>query len=109
VELDGALRLGPDVEAVEGRTFDYRVNEAHAERFLAAASRYLEGLQLDDLVPDQAGVRPKLVPPGGGVPDFLVAEESARGMPGWVNLIGIESPGLTASLEIAEYVQSLLG
>jgi L-2-hydroxyglutarate oxidase LhgO len=108
LELDGSCRLGPDVEAVAGRARDYDVSEHKARAFFETASRYLPGLGEADLYPDQAGIRPKLVPPDGGVGDFVVAEESARGLPGWVNLIGIESPGLTASLEVAARVESLL-
>jgi L-2-hydroxyglutarate oxidase LhgO len=62
----------------------------------------------DDLSPDMAGIRPKLQPPGGPVRDFVIAEESARGLPGLVNLVGIDSPGLTSSLAIADEVARLL-
>lgn len=110
VELDGGLRLGPDVEPLPGRALDYAVDAGAAGRFLSAASAYLDGLGEGDLVPDQAGIRPRLGDPagGGGVPDFLIREESARGLPGWINLLGIESPGLTCSLEIAAHVAGLL-
>lgn len=108
LELDGSCRLGPDAEAVTGRVRDYDVSEHKARAFFEAARRYLPGLNEADLYADQAGIRPKLVPPDGSVADFVVAEESARGLPGWVNLIGIESPGLTAALEIAARVESLL-
>ncbi len=60
-------------------------------------------------MPDQSGVRPRLGTPGGPVRDFVIREESAGGLPGWVNLVGIESPGLTASLAIAGRVAALLG
>jgi L-2-hydroxyglutarate oxidase LhgO len=112
VELDGAARLGPDVEpmtkpAVWGAP-DYRVDEARRGRFFAAASSYLRGFREEDLSPDQSGVRPKLSRPGEPARDFVIAEESERGLPGWVNLVGIESPGMTCALEIAERVTSLL-
>jgi L-2-hydroxyglutarate oxidase LhgO len=107
LELDGSVRLGPDVEAIE-RVQDYRVDDARAEAFAQAASRYLPAIVAADLAADQAGIRPKLRPAGGGVPDFIVREESDRGRPGLVNLVGIESPGLTACLEIARRVSSLL-
>jgi L-2-hydroxyglutarate oxidase LhgO len=108
VELDGSARLGPDVEPLEGRAQDYRVDEARAPAFLAAARTYLRGLELDDLSPDQAGIRPKLSRPGEPARDFVIAEESARGLPRWVSLVGIESPGLTCCLEIADRVARLL-
>lgn len=108
LDLTGALRLGPDIEYLADRTQNYSVSPGLATAFFAAASRYLEGLELDDLAPDQAGIRPKLQAPGAGFRDFVIAEESARGLPGWINLIGIESPGLTCSLEIAARVHDLL-
>jgi len=108
LDLGGGARLGPDVEVLPDRRTDYDVPASAAPRFLEAASRYLKGLVLEDLTPDQSGIRPKLGVPGGAVRDFVVAEESSRGLHGWVNLIGIESPGLTASLAIAREVEGLL-
>lgn len=108
VELDGGIRLGPDVEPRADRTLDYAVDEGRRERFFRAASRYVRGLSLDALAPDQSGMRPKLTVPDGAVPDFVIAEESARGLPGLVNLIGIESPGLTSALPIADEVAALV-
>jgi L-2-hydroxyglutarate oxidase LhgO len=95
--MDGAARLGPDVEPIS-RERDYRVDPSRAGAFFAAASRYLTGIQPEDLTPDYAGIRPKV---GGG--DFIVEARDA-----WINLIGIESPGLTASLVLAERVAALL-
>jgi L-2-hydroxyglutarate oxidase LhgO len=108
LDLAGSMRLGPDLEYLPGRAQDYDVPERLREVFLAAASRYLEGLQLDDLAPDLAGIRPKLQAPGEPPRDFVIGEESARGLPGWVNLVGIESPGLTCCLEIAAMVADAL-
>jgi L-2-hydroxyglutarate oxidase LhgO len=108
VDLAGGIRLGPDVEVLRDRAESYAVEEGRRATFLAAASRYLTGFTPDDLVPDQAGIRPKLGTPGGPVRDFVLCEESARGLPAWVNLIGIESPGLTASLAIGRRVAALL-
>jgi L-2-hydroxyglutarate oxidase LhgO len=101
LDLAGGLRLGPDVRYLPERRQDYDVPAELRETFHAAASRFLEGLDPDDLTPDLAGIRPKLQGPGEPFRDFVVAEESARGFPGWVNLVGIESPGLTCCLEIA--------
>lgn len=98
-------RLGPNAFPV-GR-LDYEVDASHREDFWRAASRYLPGLKLADLSPGTSGIRPKLSA-DGSFRDFIIAEESGRGLPGWVNLIGIESPGLTASPAIAEFVADLL-
>jgi L-2-hydroxyglutarate oxidase LhgO len=107
IGLDGTLRLGPDAERLTERTLDYRVDPARAAAILREAQTYWPGLRLADLAPDYAGIRPKLAA-DGTFRDFIVAEESARGLPGWVNLAGIESPGLTAALAIAERVEGHL-
>jgi L-2-hydroxyglutarate oxidase LhgO len=108
LDLAGGVRLGPDVERLEHRRQDYTVDPGRAVHFAAAAGRYLPQVSLADLRPDQAGIRARRVVPEGGAPDFIIVEESARGLPSWVNLIGIESPGLTAALPIADRIVSLL-
>ena len=108
VDLDGELKLGPDAEVLAVRRQDCSVDEGRRAPFLAAARRYLPDLGEDDLSPDQAGIRARLQVPGGPFRDFVVAEESGRGLPGWVNLVGIESPGLTSCLELAGAVRSAL-
>ena len=108
VDLDGELKLGPDVEVLAERRQEYAVDEGRRGAFLAAARRYLPSLGEDDLSPDQAGIRARLQAIGAPFRDFVVAEESARGLPGWVNVVGIESPGLTSCLEIAREVRRLL-
>ncbi len=105
-DLGGRLRLGPDAEYVDA--LDYHVDPAKGAAFARAARRYLPALQEAWLAPDYAGIRPKLAAPGEGFRDFVVAEESDAGLPGLVNLIGIESPGLTAALAIARRVADLL-
>lgn len=104
--VDGVLRFGPDARYVD--RVDYRVDPAEAGRFAAAVRRYLPEVREDQLVPDFAGVRSKLAGPGEGFRDFVVREETDAGAPGLVNCIGIESPGLTASLAIGERVAALL-
>jgi L-2-hydroxyglutarate oxidase LhgO len=106
LDLGGRLRLGPDATYVD--EVDYAVDAAKAEAFAAAARRYLPELRAEWLSPDQAGVRAKLAAPGEAFRDFVIAEESARGRPGLVSLVGIESPGLTAAPAIAEEVADLL-
>jgi L-2-hydroxyglutarate oxidase LhgO len=105
--LDGGLKIGPNsVGAVRG---DYSVDPAHRADFLARASRFLPFLELGDLSPDMAGIRPKLYRLGEPFRDFVIREESSRGLAGLVNLVGMESPGLTSCLTIAEEVERLLG
>jgi L-2-hydroxyglutarate oxidase LhgO len=106
LDQQGEVRLGPDTEFVDA--LDYAVDASRAESFARAASRYLPGLRADDLRPDTAGIRPKLAPADGKFQDFVVAEQSARGLPRWIDLCGIESPGLTASLAIADEVAKML-
>ena len=108
LDLGGRLRFGPDVEYLPDRRTDYRVDPARRDAFAAAARRILPDVRDDDLEPDISGIRPKLQAPGGPFRDFVVAEESARGLPGFVDLIGIESPGLTAAPAIAERVAALV-
>lgn len=108
VDLDGELKLGPDVEPLAERRARYAVDEGRRDAFLAAARRYLPSLEGDDLSPDQSGIRARLQAIGAPFRDFVVAEESERGLPGWMNLVGIESPGLTCCLEIAREVRRRL-
>ncbi len=106
MDLGGRYRLGPDTEYID--ELHYQVDPDKAERFAAAARRYLPEIKASDLAPDFAGIRPKLQGPDQGFHDFVIAEESSNGAPGWINLLGIESPGLTASEAIAMRVVDLL-
>jgi L-2-hydroxyglutarate oxidase LhgO len=106
IDSQGRQRLGPNAFAVTD--LDYDVDQSHAASFFEAASAYLEGLRPEDLVPGTSGIRPKLAS-DGSFRDFIISEEAKHGFPGWVNLIGIESPGLTASPAIADFVADLLG
>ena len=105
LSVDGSVRLGPDTKYVD--KIEYTVNENDKADFYRAAHRYLPSIQPEDLLPDFAGVRPKLQGPGKGFCDYIIRDESDKGLPGLINLIGIESPGLTASPAIAEYVAGL--
>ena len=102
LDLAGQARFGPDVEWVQ--RIDYRVDPKRAERFYAAIRRYWPGLPEDSLAPGYAGIRPKTAGPGEPAPDFVVQGPRTHGVPGLVNLFGIESPGLTASLALAAMV-----
>ncbi len=106
IDLAGRVRFGPDHHYIDSP--DYRVDEDRAPLFREAASRYLPHLAAADFHPDMCGIRPKLQGPGEAPRDFVIREETEAGLPGFVNLVGIESPGLTASLAIAAYVGDLL-
>ena len=106
LDLSGALRAGPDAEYVERPRYD--VDPAKGALFGAALRRYLPDVRDADLSPDYAGVRPKLQAPGESARDFVIADAAAHGVPGLVNLLGIESPGLTASEALAEQVARLV-
>lgn len=106
LDLAGQARFGPDVEWVEELNYD--VDPARAEKFYAAIRRYWPGLHDDALTPDYAGIRPKLTQAGQPAADFTVHGAADHGLPRCVILYGIESPGLTSSLAIAEYVEQML-
>ena len=105
-DLAGRIRFGPDAEFVDALDFDVDPDKASA--FSRAVARYLPQVTLESLAPEMSGIRPRLAGPGEGFRDFVVAEESAAGWPGFVNCLGIESPGLTAAPAIAERVRGLL-
>ena len=105
LDLAGQARFGPDVEWIE--TIDYRVDPRRGDSFYAAIRRYWPALPDDALQPAYSGVRPKSVPPGAPGQDFGIEGPRDHGVPGLVNLFGIESPGLTASLAIADHVKEL--
>ncbi len=105
LDLAGRARFGPDVQWID--TVDYAVDPARAEHFYPAIRRYWPALPDGALRPAYAGIRPKLSGPGEPPADFHIQGPAAHGMP-IVNLFGIESPGLTASLAIAEYVAQLV-
>ncbi|HEB90271.1 MAG TPA: NAD(P)/FAD-dependent oxidoreductase [Deltaproteobacteria bacterium] len=104
LDLAGRLRFGPDTEYVDEVRFD--VDPTKAEGFRRAVARYLPRVGDRALVPDQAGIRPKLAGPGEGFRDFVIEETSDRGAPGFVACLGIESPGLTAALAIGDRIAS---
>ncbi|NIX75796.1 NAD(P)/FAD-dependent oxidoreductase [Microvirga terricola] len=107
LDLNGRMRFGPDVEWIERE--DYTVDPQRAESFYASIRRYWPGLPDGALTPDYCGVRPKLTGPGEPAADFCIESPAEHGLPGLVHLFGIESPGLTSSLSIAEDVAERLG
>jgi len=106
LDLAGQARFGPDVEWVERISYD--VDPRRAARFYAAIRRYWPGLPDDSLSPGYAGIRPKTSGPGEPASDFEIQGPRRHGVAGLVNLFGIESPGLTASLALARRVLSEL-
>ncbi|HEU65311.1 MAG TPA: FAD-dependent oxidoreductase, partial [Chloroflexi bacterium] len=99
--FDGRVLIGPSAHYVEA--IDYAVDDTQKQYFYDSAKRYLPFIELEDLAPESAGVRPKLQGPGESFRDFVIAHEEKAGFPGLINLIGIESPGLTASPAIGQY------
>jgi len=102
VDMGGQAKFGPDVEWIPG--IDYTVDPHRADKFYAAVRKYWPGLKDGALQPGYAGIRPKIVPPGAPAQDFTIQGPAEHGVAGLIHLFGIESPGLTASLALAERV-----
>ena len=112
LDLAGQARFGPDVEWIAPASpgaIDYRVDAARGDAFYAEIRRYWPALPDGALMPAYSGVRPKLQRPGEAAQDFMLQGPAEHGVAGLMNLFGIESPGLTASLAIADEVLSRLG
>lgn len=104
LDLAGQARFGPDLSTVT--EIDYSFDESRLDQFYRAIVRYFPALRKESLQPGFTGIRPKIGPPGTGPIDFIIQDSGAHGVPGLINLFGIESPGLTASLAIAEEVSN---
>ncbi len=107
LDMAGRMRFGPDVEWLESES--YTVDPKRAESFYASVRTYFPGLPDNSLVPDYCGIRPKLTGKGEPAADFLIDGPADHGLPRLVNLFGIESPGLTSALSIAEEVGGAVG
>ncbi|MFH1441026.1 MAG: NAD(P)/FAD-dependent oxidoreductase [Candidatus Omnitrophota bacterium] len=105
VDMAGGVRLGPDDEYLKGRVQDYSVDPLCRLKFYDSARRFIPFISEEDLSADTSGIRPKLQEQGGDFRDFVISDEADKGFPGFINLIGIESPGLTASLAISRHVK----
>ncbi|MHB8907516.1 MAG: NAD(P)/FAD-dependent oxidoreductase [Syntrophales bacterium] len=105
-DLNGRVRFGPDDEYVTELSYD--VDEGRRDAFAQSIRRYLPTLRPETLHPDMSGIRPKLQGPGEPPRDFIVRDEAEAGFPGLINLIGMESPGLTGCIAIARYVANLV-
>ena len=111
LDLEGRMRLGPDAEWLPDAWREdpmYCVDDAKRGVFWSSAHRYLPWLEPSDIFPEGAGVRPRIFGPGEPQRDFIIVHETERDLPGFVNLIGIESPGLTSSPAIARLISALL-
>ncbi|MGO4330644.1 NAD(P)/FAD-dependent oxidoreductase [Cupriavidus sp. 2TAF22] len=111
LDLGGQCKFGPDLDWRDG--VDYRFDESRKPRFLEAVRHYYPGLRDEDLQPGYTGIRARLAGPGSSMhntaTDFVIQDASAHGVRGLVNLFGIESPGLTASLALGDHVRELAG
>lgn len=108
IDLGEGLKLGPNTIYLKDKKINYDVDPEHKTDFFKSAKQYFPFLELEDLRPDQAGIRPKLQGIGDHFRDFVIKEEKENGYANFINLIGIESPGLTASLAIADYVKKMI-
>ena len=106
LDLAGRMRFGPDVEWTD-REY-YPVDPKRAEVFYAAIRTYFPALPDNSLAPDYAGIRPKITGPGEPAADFLIDAPAQHGVPGLVQMFGIESPGLTSSMSLGDEVASYL-
>jgi L-2-hydroxyglutarate oxidase LhgO len=105
INLNGELSFGPNAFYVD--TLDYGVDDSYHDEFFNSIKTYMD-IDFDDVWPDSSGIRPKLQGPGEEERDFIISDEKDKGYPNFINLIGIESPGLTCCLSIAEYVETLI-
>jgi len=106
LDLSGRVRFGPDSRYLSnGQSQDYSVDEERKPAFYDSIRKYLPGISMDALSPDMSGIRPKVQGPGDPMMDFIIREESDRGFPGLIDLVGIESPGLTSCLAIGKHIK----
>jgi L-2-hydroxyglutarate oxidase LhgO len=103
MDLNGRLKLGPDTTYIDRRE-DYQVSPGKADLFYQSASNFLPFLKKENIHPDMSGIRPKLQGPDDDFRDFIIREDTS----GFINLVGIESPGMTASPAMARYVRKML-
>jgi len=108
IDLAGGVKFGPDVNYMDVQVEEYGLETDRAGEFHRAISKYMPQIRSEHLFPDMSGIRGKLQGPGEPFRDFIIKEEKEKGLPCLINLIGIESPGFTASLAVAEYVSRLV-
>ena len=108
IDRDGMARLGPNADWIDNRQEDYEVDDALNEVFYEEGKKYIPGLELNELTADYSGIRPKIFMDKNSMPDFYIKHEEKNGFPGWINLIGIESPGLTGSISIGNDIAKII-
>ena len=108
IDKNGMARLGPNSFMIDKNREEYHVDSKLRKTFFNESRNYIKGLCIDDIHPDYSGIRPRLVTKNKSIPDFYIKNEKEKGFPGWINLIGIESPGLTSSLAIAEDISKII-
>ena len=106
LNLENRMLLGPSSQYVS--EIDYKVDESQKEVFYQSTKRFLPFIEFNDLEPEMAGIRPRLQGPGDNFRDFVIRHEQDKGLPGFINLVGIESPGLTSAPAIAKYVEHIV-
>jgi L-2-hydroxyglutarate oxidase LhgO len=106
LDLNGQVKFGPDVQNLSGNVEDYSVDEKRKNDFYEAIKLYLPSIELNDLESEMSGIRPRLAA-DKEFNDFIINEETEKGFPGIIDCLGIESPGLTASMAIAEYIYNI--
>lgn len=104
IDLGGRLKFGPDADWREGLDYGFDMSDRRRQRFVTSIRKYFPAVDADRLQPGYVGIRPKITGPGEQAADFVIAGPERHGVPGLVQLFGIESPGLTGSLAIAELV-----
>ncbi|MFH1428980.1 MAG: FAD-dependent oxidoreductase, partial [Candidatus Margulisiibacteriota bacterium] len=108
LDISGNMHLGPDAEYIDRDNVNYDVSNQKQEAFWHSVNKFFPALDIGAVQPERSGIRPKLQGPSDDVRDFVIREEADKGLPGFINLIGIESPGLTAAPAIGKYVKGLL-
>jgi L-2-hydroxyglutarate oxidase LhgO len=106
LDMNNRVKFGPDSQYISD--IEYTVDESRRESFYLSIRKYLPGIRPESLYPDMCGIRPKLQGPGEPYRDFVVKDEKDSGLPGLINLIGMESPGLTSCIAVSRYVSSLV-
>lgn len=106
LDLNGKIKIGPNAYYVD--EIDYSIDSRHQTEFYESAQKIIPCLEPSDILPDFSGIRPKLKIPGIPVADFIISHEISKNYPGLINLIGIESPGLTSALAIANHVARIV-
>ncbi len=108
LDFGSSIRLGPDDHYIDRDKIDYNLDISEKNNFLNSAIFFLPFSEEEGLITDLAGIRPKVQGENVNFRDFIIKEESELGFPGFINLIGIESPGLTSALAIAKYVEKFI-